>query len=61
MDHECEGSGHVLAAGPPPNQAAICPVCGRGTKVDIEETDNGSRVTIASHQQVGGEAPPVDE
>ena len=51
---DCPGSGHELSAGPPPNSAATCPVCGRATPVEPEETDEGLMFTIAPHEQVVG-------
>lgn len=52
MDHECEGSGRELPAGPPPDVATTCPVCGRETRVDGRDSDGEMRFTIEQHQQV---------
>jgi hypothetical protein len=57
MNHECEGVGRVVQGDPPPNTATTCPVCGRGTRVDPQETDQGLNFTIGSHQTVVQESP----
>ncbi|UXA15646.1 hypothetical protein KXD97_20080 [Mycobacterium sp. SMC-8] len=49
----CPGSGRELPGDPPPATAATCPECGRETRVDPEETDQGLRFTVAPHEQVG--------
>ncbi|MDT5334687.1 MAG: hypothetical protein QOD90_192 [Mycobacterium sp.] len=53
MERECEGGGREVQEGPPPDVAMTCPVCGRETKVDVDDADGGMRLTIARHQQVG--------
>lgn len=50
----CPGSGRELPDGPPPAEAATCPVCGRQTKVDPKETDEGLIFTVEEHDQVVG-------
>jgi hypothetical protein len=52
MNHECEGGGRVVAGDPPPNEPMECPVCGRATRVDPQETADGLRFTVARHEQV---------
>jgi rRNA maturation endonuclease Nob1 len=53
MTHECNGGGREVPAGPPPAEAMTCPVCGRETKIEAQETDGDLRYTIAQHQKVG--------
>jgi hypothetical protein len=60
VNHECEGSGRELPAGPPPDEATTCPVCGRETKVEPIESGDGSRFTIEPHQKVVEEAPSAE-
>jgi hypothetical protein len=48
----CPGSGSELPDGPPAAEAAICPVCGRETKVDPKETEDGLKFTVEAHDQV---------
>ena len=48
----CPGSGHELPVGPPPAEAATCPVCGRETKVDPKESDDGLTFTVERHEAV---------
>jgi hypothetical protein len=55
MDQECEGSGHELPAGPPPDEATACPECGRETKIESHESGGGSTFTIARHQKIVAE------
>lgn len=55
MDHDCEGGGREVPGDPPPNEAATCPVCGRATPVEPQETD-GVNFTIAPHQKIVDES-----
>ncbi|MCV7153982.1 hypothetical protein H7I57_22810 [Mycobacterium pyrenivorans] len=52
MDHECEGSGRELPGDPPPAEAAACPVCGRETRVDPDESGGSLSFVVARHQKV---------
>lgn len=52
MNHLCSGSGRELAGDPPPNTATSCPVCGRGVRVDGNDTDHGMTFSVAAHQQI---------
>lgn len=49
----CEGTGRYVPDDQPSAQAATCPVCGRETPVEPEETDDGLRFSIAPHDAVG--------
>lgn len=57
MDQQCEGVGQVIAGDPPPDEAMMCPVCGRETRVEPKESDDGLDFTIAAHQKVIQESP----
>lgn len=50
----CPGSGRELPNDPPSAEAATCPVCGRETKVEPKETDDGLMFTVDDHEQVIG-------
>lgn len=57
MDQQCEGVGQVIEGDPPPDEAMMCPVCGRETRVEPKESDDGLDFTIAAHQKVIHESP----
>jgi hypothetical protein len=52
MEQECVGSGREVSGEPPPDRAAVCPVCGREVRVDVQETGHGQRTAIEPHQKV---------
>lgn len=54
MASECEGSGRDLPAGPPPDEATTCPVCGRETKIEASDDGDGDSYTVARHDRVAG-------
>ncbi|MBX7453420.1 hypothetical protein GR927_36045 [Mycolicibacterium sp. 3033] len=50
---ECDGTGRYVPDDQPSARAATCPVCGRETPVEPEETDDGLRFSVAPHDAVG--------